>query len=117
MIMAQRLYRDEHVPSAITEGLQLRGLDVLTAQEDGRRGASDPVLLDRATELGRLFFTFDADFLKEAALRQRNQQVFPGILYSRSTSTTIRKCIDDLEMIALLSEPEESASRIYYLPM
>ena len=47
--MISKLYMDEHVPSAITEGLRWRGVDVLTAQEDGRTGEDDPELLDRAS--------------------------------------------------------------------
>ena len=43
---------DVHVPLAITEALRQRGLDVITAQEDGARRFDDPALLDRATELG-----------------------------------------------------------------
>ena len=30
-----RFYMDVHVPAAITQGLRLRGVDALTAQEDG----------------------------------------------------------------------------------
>lgn len=33
--MSLRLYMDANVPRAIAEGLRLRGVDVLTAQEDG----------------------------------------------------------------------------------
>jgi len=32
--MAIKLYMDHHVPRAITEGLRLRGVDVLTAEDD-----------------------------------------------------------------------------------
>lgn len=32
------LYMDAHVPFAITAGLRLRGVDVLTAQEDDAAG-------------------------------------------------------------------------------
>ena len=42
---------DVHVHRAIIKGLRLRGVDVLTAQEDGYRTASDARLLDQATEL------------------------------------------------------------------
>jgi len=35
------LYMDEHVPRAITNGLRLRGVDVITAWEDNRGGADD----------------------------------------------------------------------------
>ena len=33
--MTLRLYMDHHVPAAITDGLRSRGVDVLTAFEDG----------------------------------------------------------------------------------
>ncbi len=49
--MTVAVYMDEHVHRAITTGVRLRGVDVLTAQEDGQRQVSDNVLLDRATEL------------------------------------------------------------------
>jgi len=35
--MAIALYMDVHIPKAITVGLRLRGVEVLTAQEDGRK--------------------------------------------------------------------------------
>jgi predicted nuclease of predicted toxin-antitoxin system len=66
-----RLYTDVHVHRAITEGLRLRGVDVLTAQEDGARRLPDGELLNRATALGRVLFTQDVDLLREAAQRQR----------------------------------------------
>jgi hypothetical protein len=35
--MTVKLYMDQHVPRAITVGLQLRGVEVITAFEDGAR--------------------------------------------------------------------------------
>jgi hypothetical protein len=35
------LYMDVHVPGAITEGLRLRGVEVLTSQVDGTSRLSD----------------------------------------------------------------------------
>lgn len=64
-----KLYMDEHVHAAIVVELRARGVDVITAQEDGHVGNPDPTLLDRATLLGRLLVTYDVDFLREAALR------------------------------------------------
>ena len=60
------LYMDHHVPRAITEGLRLRSIDVITAYEDGADDMDDPALLDRANELGRVLFTQDDDLLAEA---------------------------------------------------
>ena len=53
------LYMDHHVPSAITAGLRKRGVDVLTAEEDGSARLDDDPLLDRATSLGRVLFSQD----------------------------------------------------------
>jgi hypothetical protein len=47
--MAIALYMDQHVPRAITAGLRLRGVDVITAYENGSDAFEDPALLDRAT--------------------------------------------------------------------
>ena len=54
--MSVAFYMDEHVPRAISVGLRLRGVDVLTAQEDGLRNTPDADLLDRSTALGRVIF-------------------------------------------------------------
>lgn len=47
---------DVHVPLAITRGLRRRGVDVITAQQDGTTRLEDPDLMDRALELNRLLF-------------------------------------------------------------
>lgn len=60
--MSLTLYMDEHVHGAITTGLRLRDVDVLTVQEDDRSGFPDPEILDRATQLCRIVFTQDRDF-------------------------------------------------------
>jgi hypothetical protein len=51
--MAIDLYMDHNVPMAITNGLRLRGVNVITAFEDSSHQLDDPALLDRATTLGR----------------------------------------------------------------
>ncbi len=57
--MTVKLYMDQNVPRAITVGLRLRGVDVTTAYENGTSELSDPELLDRSGELGRVLFTRD----------------------------------------------------------
>lgn len=54
--MSVKLYMDVHVRRAVTDGLRVREVDVLTAQEDGSAELEDPALLDRATELNRVLF-------------------------------------------------------------
>lgn len=108
---------DEHIRRAITIGLRLRGVDVLTVQEDGRAGTPDPILLDRATELQRIMFSQDQDFLVEANRRQVEGTSFSGVIYAPLISTSIGDCIRDLEIIAKASEPEDLANRVEYLPL
>jgi hypothetical protein len=55
--MTVAFYMDEHIHYAITVGLRLRDVDVLTVQEDGRSGVLDILLLERATELQRVVFS------------------------------------------------------------
>jgi predicted nuclease of predicted toxin-antitoxin system len=58
---------DVHVPYAISFGLRLREVDVVTSQEDNTAELEDSDLLDRATALGRALFTQDTDFLRIAS--------------------------------------------------
>ncbi|MBK8046010.1 MAG: DUF5615 family PIN-like protein [Anaerolineales bacterium] len=68
--MAISLYMDEHVHRSITIGLRLRSVDVVKVQEDGFRNTPDPLIMDRATTLGRVLFSQDDDMLVEAMRRQ-----------------------------------------------
>lgn len=57
--MAIQLYMDHNVPRSITDGLRVRGVDIITALEDGTTEVDDPELLDRVSKLGRVLFTRD----------------------------------------------------------
>ena len=111
------LYLDVHVPFAITAGLRLREVNVLTAQEDGAATLSDPDLLDRATALGRVIFTRDRDFLDEAQQRQQTGVVFSGVIFAHQLRVSIGQCVSDLELIANIYEPADMVNRVEYLPL
>jgi predicted nuclease of predicted toxin-antitoxin system len=108
---------DEHVPFAITAGLALRGVDVLTVQRDDYQEADDPVVLDRAMTLGRVVFTQDEDFLRESHRRQAIGAAFAGVVYAHQLNVTIGQCVADLELIAKVYEPEDMTNRVEYLPL
>ena len=80
--MPLAFYMDHHVPRAITVGLRLRGVEVITAYEDGASKLEDTALLDRAIALGRVLFTRDDDLLAEATRRQRESTPFCGVVYA-----------------------------------
>jgi hypothetical protein len=115
--MAIALYMDEHIPKAITDGLRVRGIDVITAQEDGSNNLSDSVLLDRATTIQRVLFVFDDDLLSEATKRQREGIPFAGVIYAHPLRISIGTCIHDLEMIAKAGVPEDLINRVMFLPI
>ena len=108
---------DENVHRAISGGLRLRGVDVLTVQEDERSGATDPEVLDRAAELGRPLFSQDNDLLAEARYRQSRGIPFPGVVYAHQLHVTIGDCIRDLELIAEAAEPSDLENRVEFLPL
>ncbi len=115
--MSIALYMDEHIHLAITVALQFRDVDVLTVQDDGRKGTPDNILLDRAAELQRVVFTQDEDFLAIANLRQQEAVNFAGVIYAHQQSVTVGDCVRDLEIIAKVNEPEDLANCVQYLPL
>ena len=106
---------DHHVPRAITNGLRLRGMDVLMAHEDGASELRDPALLDRASVLGRVLFTQDDDMLAEATHRQHRGQPFGGVVYAHQLRVPIGDCIRDLELHAKAGEPADMTGQTLFL--
>jgi len=115
--MPTLFYMDAHIPRAITVGLRMRKVDVVTSQEDGTDTLPDAELLDRATQLNRVLFTFDDDLLVEAVKRQREHRSFSGVIYAHPLRISIGQCIQDLELIAMAGEPEDLEGHVVYLPL
>jgi predicted nuclease of predicted toxin-antitoxin system len=111
------LYMDEHVPGPVIDGLRLRGVDVLTAQEDGRGEEDDAALLDRATELGRVLVTSDKDFYVVTARRQSLGVPFSGVVFIPANTLTVGDCINELEMASIAGSPDDFADRLRRLPL
>ena len=115
--MAVKLYMNQHVPKAITVGLRLRGVDVVTAFEDQSHELDDAALLDRANQLERVLFSQDDDLLAEAAKRQKTGEMFRGVIYAHPLRVTIGACVEDLELIAKACDPDELKNQVIYLPL
>jgi len=91
---------DLHVPVAVSNGLRLRGVDVLTAFEDASSKLEDVDLLARAAVLGRVLVTQDEDFLAIATAWLSADREFFGIIYAHQLRVGIGSFISDLELIA-----------------
>ncbi len=111
-----RLYMDHHVPIAITVGLRARGVDVLTAEEDGSATLDDDELLARASSIGRVLFSQDADLLALAQLWLQSAREFGGVVYAHQLAISIGQAIRDLELVAKVLDPEDMRNRVEYLP-
>lgn len=114
--MAVTLYMDVHVPQAITEQLRRRGVDVLTAIQDGWEEKEDHELLEHVRELGCLIFTQDIRFKALAEDWQREGKVFAGLLFGHQLGGTIGQYVQDLEMIAKASQIADWLNTIEHLP-
>ncbi len=115
--MSVPLFVDQHVPAAITHGLRQRGVDVLTAYEDGSDQLADELLLERSTQLGRVLFTQDRDFLAIVSQWLQAGNEFAGLAYAHQLAISVGEAVRDLELIAKASDPDDMRNRIEFLPL
>lgn len=115
--MQVSFYMDVHVPRAITAQLRLRGVKVITAQEDNAARLLDDELLERALALGCVLVTFDDDLLAEARKRQKAFIPFAGVVYMHLLRVSIGTCINNLELIAKVIGPQELFNEVTFLPL
>jgi hypothetical protein len=108
---------DQHVPGPITAGLRRRGIDVVTAHEDGAAEHEDDALLDRATHLGRVLFSQDRDLLVIAHHWLETGREFSGLVYAHQLNITIGRAVRDLELLAQVLEPDDIYNHIEFLPL
>jgi predicted nuclease of predicted toxin-antitoxin system len=113
--MSLGLYMDVHVPLPITRGLRRRGVDVLTAQDDGTTRSSDADLLRRSHQLHRLLFSQDEDLVVEAVRCQRAGEPSATVVFARQLDLSIGRCIADLEALAKAALPEDAEDQIIFL--
>ncbi len=106
-----------HVPRAVTVALRLRGVDVLTAQQDGAATLPDDGLLRRSSALGRVLVSQDDDLIREGRRLQREGIDFAGVIYSHCMRVGIGQMVEDLALIASATEASEWKSRVEYLPL
>ncbi len=115
--MTWPLYMDHHVPRAVTSALRRRGYDVQTAAEDEAEEEDDAILLERATQQGRIFVTQDRDLLSLAEQWRTENRPFFGVVYSPQQRLTYSELIEWLELVASVLREDEVENQIIFLPM
>lgn len=107
---------DHHIRLEITEGLKRRGIDVLTAFEDGSYKLDDESLLARATSIDRILVSQDQDLLIIAARWQRIGRDFAGVVFAVGQDVDIGGTIEYLELLDRVLLPEEMRNRVEFIP-
>jgi hypothetical protein len=110
-------YADENVEGAIVRELRGRGVDIVTAEEDGYAHTADRLILDRASELGRVVFSRDQDFLRDAKRRQAIGLGFAGVVFARKRIVSIGECIYNLEVMAVAGMAGDFEDTVWFLPL
>lgn len=109
-----RLYLDEDVPEAIAKALRLRGYDVTTVREAGRKALTDIDQLNYASSENRVIFSFNvADFNKIHTDFIKKGLSHSGIILSKQLPIgAIVKAL-----LKLLSDitPEKAKNNIFWL--
>jgi hypothetical protein len=108
------LLTDEHISSALVEGLRARGWDVLRAVDVFGQETDDEVLFKYAAREGRVIVTTDNDFetIAESCLREWRQ--FPGVILWQQRHRQRMSAGDFLRELEALAEREELASYPVY---
>ena len=104
-------YFDQHIPAAATAGLRQHGVDVLTAQEANRYGASDQDQLAFATANGRVVVTFDTDLLTLDATGLPHG----GIAWCPATKYSIGQLIQALLLVHGVLDSDDMRNHVEYL--
>lgn len=79
-----KLYLDEDVPEAVAVALRLRGYDVTTVSESGRKGLTDVEQIKYASSEDRTLFTHNiADFCKTHSDFTKRRHEHSGIILSK----------------------------------
>ena len=106
-----RFYLDENVPIAVAAQLQRRGVDAATVRDLGFLGDSDLNHLVRATRLGYVLCTNDADYVDLATSGIEHA----GIVFGQQHKHGVGDWVRFLELLASVLEPDEMHNRIEYL--
>jgi predicted nuclease of predicted toxin-antitoxin system len=79
-----KYFTDKHIPKVVTEQLRKRGVDVLRCEDVGMDMASDPELLEFATQEDRALISFDKDFPQRHDEWQQSGKHHAGIFHIAS---------------------------------
>lgn len=113
-----RLLIDQDLDHDILRGLirRIPQLDAVTAFEIGMRDATDPELLIRAAQEGRVIITHDRRTMPTHAAGLMNEGKHIAGLFVVLRRLPLHQVLEDLELMITCSENDEWVNVIRYLP-
>jgi hypothetical protein len=102
---------DENIPVAIADQLRRRGIEVMTVRDLDTLGDSDEHHLTRATQLGYVLCTYDADYIDLIA----NGAEHAGIVKGQADKHWIGEWVKGLELIHAVYTAEDMHNHVEYL--
>jgi predicted nuclease of predicted toxin-antitoxin system len=106
-----RFHLDEHVATAVADGLRRLEIDVTTSTDARLLGATDGAQIAFALAHRRVIFTQDDDFLALAAHGIEHAR----IVYCHQQTRSIGDIVRGLQLIWEVYEPEEMRNRIEFI--
>lgn len=106
-----RFYLDENVEVVIARQLQRHGIEIVTVRDLNLLGDEDINHLNRATEMGRVLCTYDADYIELATSGIEHA----GIVFGQPEKHGIGWWVQSLLLIHAVYTAEEMKNRVEYL--
>lgn len=110
-----KIYTNESVSIAITEGLKRRGIEAWSAKDTGNLAMTDEEQLSYATQIKAAIFTHDDDFLKLAIKWSDEGREHWGVIYTHQQYRSVGECIKRLRLLADILSAEDMKNHIEFL--
>ncbi|MFN0086878.1 MAG: DUF5615 family PIN-like protein [Blastocatellia bacterium] len=114
-----RLLLDENFHHDILRGLrrQLPEADLLTVQEAGLQGASDPALLAWAAEKQRILVTHDIRTIPKHSFDRLAAGEYLAGVFALPDTVSIGEAIEHLVLLITCSEAAEWENHVTFIPL
>ena len=114
-----KLAVDENFNGKIVRGLlrRLPAIDIVRVQDTAIYQADDPTVLEWAANENRILFTHDIRTMAVFASQRIEQELpMPGLFQAAQTAA-INRIIEDMILLATISDDGEWEGQIRYLPL
>jgi len=109
------LYSDESVDHRVVQGLRRRGVDVLSAADEGLLGASDEDQIRHAVDSSRILLTSDVDHLVLARRWSEEGKPHRGIVFLHQRRLTVGRAIFGIDALVRAVPDDAFANTVRFV--